>query len=635
MQTIQMLAYSNRYKGKCEVCQKWVQPDEGFICKDENGYVKQKDNSRYVAVWCKDHVPARKGGSGDRKLTAEGYVVTPGYEPQNIDLLRAMPGAKWNPIEKWWDISLDMGDRRRLLEIADKLKLDVAPELREIATNEQTQNAKEAGLYPFQVDGVHWLSYGNLRLLGDDMGLGKTVQTLVALPDNASALCIVPASLKYNWEAECKKWRPDLAPVVINGKGNFRFPAPGEVVIVNYDILPNWLQPVKTHENAKPWEVVVKLPLSTREACKRVICIVDEAHKCKNYKTLRSKRVKGACMVCDKVWALTGTPLENRPLDLWGVLDCLGMGRTVFGGFKRFIDAMNGTPQYARGRFVGYQFGTPKPIVPELMRRVMLRRLRHKVLPDLPKKTYHTIKVDLPKKLQKYMDKLWDEWGDVIEGDRELPPFEEFSTLRAQLAESRISAVMELIEDHEEQDVPLVVFSAHLAPVEACGEREGWEVITGSTPSKRRQEIVQHFQEGRLKGIALTIKAGGVGLNLTRAWKMIFVDQSWVPSDNQQAADRICRIGQTSKRVEIVNMVSDHALDCHLLELMAWKISVIEAALEKTIDAHNVESESETEGEFQSRMSVTTALVESLAESECQETFGPWPFIKEYYDIPF
>jgi len=94
-----------------------------------------------------------------------------------------------------------------------------------------------------------------------------------------------------------------------------------------------------------------------------------------------------------------------------------------------------------------------------------------------------------------------------------------------------------------------------------------------------RQRIVDAFQAGRLQGVALTIGTGGSGLTLHRAWKAIFLDLDWVPSQNEQAAARLCRIGQESDKVEVVRMVSDHVMDRHVLSLISWKMGVIESAL--------------------------------------------------------
>jgi len=329
--------------------------------------------------------------------------------------------------------------------------------------------------------------------------------------------------------------------------------------------------------------------------------------------------------LCGRIWALTGTPLENRPLDLWGTLSSLEMSRPVFGTFTKFVQRMNGH----KGRWGGYEFGTPQPIVPELMRRVMIQRKRETVLPDLPRKTYSTIEVDLPKELRGYMDELWNEWGELIQKDKELPPFEEFSAIRQKLAVSRIKYLEEMVEDHEEAGVPLVVFSAHIAPVRTIGSREGWAWIDGSVTPAKRQEIVESFQAGRLKGIALTVRAGGVGLTLTRAWKVIFCDLDWVPSQNQQAEDRVCRIGQLAAHCEIVRLVSNHVLDLHVLDLIAWKMGIITAALEKEIVATVKTVEVETDEQFQERIAEARAAVEG------HEPETSWPVLTADPDIPF
>jgi SNF2 family DNA or RNA helicase len=615
--------------------------------------------------------PVQAPQSDERTLTADGRILMP-FSKDALPLLRSLPGAFWdasaNP--KCWRVSIAPADRFRLLEVADALKLDVAPTLREIVKTEQAHKAGKAGLYPFQVEGVNWLATegANKRLLADDMGLGKTVQTLVAVPDDMGALCVVPAGVKYNWNDECRKWRPELKVTILSGRGSFRLPEVGEVVVVNFDILPAWLEPVKINADSKPWEVKVEWPNEKmREHAKKIVLIVDEAQRVKNVDALRSKRVKGLSMGCGKSWFLTGTPLENRAADLYGVLEAMGASLMVFGGWKRFCERMNATPKTIlkynpktrrkESKFIGYEWGTPSPEVPELLRRVMLRRLREVVLPDLPKKTYTNIKVDLPDDLRSEMDDAWDQWGyglddSVPMADRELPPFEEFSTLRRKLAESRIPALEELVEEHEEANVPLVVFSSHLAPIHAIGKREGWAIIDGSTKPEARQGIVRDFQAGLLKGVAISTRAGGVGLTLTRAWKAIFVDLDWVPGQNAQAEDRICRIGQLSKTCQIVRMVSDHVLDLHVLALIAWKIDLIQKAVEISLaetivvpdndkkllaDTRELLNDAKAAGinvpqSFEDRIAAAAAVIDGV---DCEVSEGGWLPIKTYDDIPF
>jgi len=609
----------NNYAGPCCKCGQHVPadgPDRGYAVKEDRW-------NRY----CKVCVPVKI--NMERKLTSDGMIIMP-FERDSLDLLRSIPGAYFDRAVPAWRVSLKDSDRARVLEVARQLKLDIAPELDVVIKSESGERAETAGLYPFQVDGVDWLSKGTHRLLADDMGLGKTVQTLVALPKGSSALVVVPAAVKYNWRDEAKKWRPDLDVFVANGKNQFRLPGKNEIVICNFDILPAYVEPVKKTPTSKPWDVEVRWPNEQmKNHIKDVILIVDEAQRVKNYKTKRSLRVKGLAMSCGKVWALSGTPLENRPEDLFGTLESLQMQKVVFGGWNKFVEYMNGW----RNPWGGYEWGIPKPIVPELMRRVMLRRIRTEVLPDLPTKTYSNLKVELPKTLSNRLDVLWEQYENVI-SSKELPPFEEFSAIRAELAASRTEALIELVEEHEEDNIPLVVFSSHLAPLNELAKRDGWDKITGETSAANRQEVVRRFQNGELKGVAVSIRAGGVGLTLTHAWKAIFVDMDWVPSANQQAEDRICRIGQNSQKVEIVRMVSNHVLDQHVQDLIAWKMNLIDKSINDTIKVNVQAIESETDEEYQERMKLARSIADANMTEDEEEIllYEPVPMDEE---IPF
>lgn len=625
--------FRNAFPGTCKGCNTRVKEQKGFREKTKDGWI----------VWCEDCCPERKAPVV-RRLTEHGQILWP-FDREELDLVRAFPGArfvgrnsdKWEaPIpgfsDGYWTCSLLPGDRARVLELADRLKLEVPDILRDVKQSERAVIAEDSGLYGFQVEGVDFLHKSVKALLGDDMGLGKTIQALMALHADCGALCIVPANVKYNWQDECHIWRKDLKPVVLSGRGSFRLPKPGEVVIVNFELLPKEYEG-KVKDKRPNWD---HLPQATKDQLAKTIVVVDEAHKVKNYKTQRAKRVTGIVRHAKATWGLTGTPLFNRPLDLWGTLSALGMQWEVFKSFSHFVECFNG---YANG-WGGYEFGsTCKPVTPELLRRVMLRRLRTEVLPDLPSKTYTTLIVDIQgRALRKKLDALLqhceiDEAVGEIDtilhdielaqrvGRRSLPPFEAFSEILADLADNRIPAVLEYAEECEDQDVPLVVFSAHVGPCKALAEREGWGCITGATPSRKRRELVRDFQAGKLKGLACTIIAAGVGLTLTRAWKCLFVDLDWVPANNWQAEDRICRIGQTSNVCEIVRMVSNHVLEQHVHILLAAKIALIQAAIEATIkvDPKVAESDGETEEEFEARMARVEALkAEQLDKGEAE-----------------
>lgn len=613
--------FSNRYSGYCNnpTCKVNVPAETGFT---------QKINGRYV-VWCKNCTPEKIS----RKLTAEGQIIMP-YEANNLPLIKSLPGPngainpKWDAPNKCWWVSLDMADRYRVLEIADRIGLEVDASLRIIEPTVQSYNASAAGLYPYQIEGVNFLNNKDKCLLADDMGLGKTVQTLMVVKDCALVIC--RASLKYNWLDEVLQWRKDLNPVVLSGGGSFRWPNKGEVVIINNNVLPDEFEtPEKNKSEAMPdyfkrlAEYRSKLQLNNPEA-KNTYLIVDEAHDYKNHTAARSRKVKEIVRLVPKAVALTGSPLTNKPADLYGVLSTFGLANEAFGGynsqtkkfdswnrFQELFNVQKETVRTRRGPITKTIWGKPQPLVPELLRRVMLRRKREDVLPQLPQKTYTNMMVgDVDINLKKELDDLWKDWKNVIDVKKALPPFEKFSKVRAALTKSRISAMMEYIEDAEEQDTPLVVFSNYLSPLDAILGRPGWAVVSGDTKPEKRQQIVRAFQAGKLKGLGMTYKVGGVGVNLTHAWKMLCVDMSWSPADNWQAEDRLCRIGQNSNKIEIVRMVSDHPLDIHVQNLLADKIDTIIKAIDTSVVGSTPTTE--TEEQYVER-------VNRILQEACQE----------------
>jgi len=578
----------NKFAKKCFKCEEAVAVEAGFAVKEATGW----------KTYCQNCVPVKKPKA---EVNAQGQIFFP-YSPNAVSLVKSIPSARFDKDGKFWTVSTTSSNLPRILEVAKTLGLTVAPEL--ITANSFNNAAYDMELdsvigtkkvFPFQREGVRFLRSNDRCILGDEMGTGKTVQALCSLNKDEAVLVVCPAALKHNWSDEIKKWQPDFTITILNGRGNFRYPQRNEIVIVNYDILPQELQ--------NP-----EIPFT-------MIC--DEIHLCKNYKTKRAKAVNTLSKIASKTFGLTGTPLTNRPFDLYGVLSTLGLSFKVFGSWKNFLKLFNAM----ENGWGGYDFGMPQPIVPELLRRVMLRRRREEVLPDLPKKSYTTITVDIESKsLRKELDKAYEQYEsilDMMDGDDELPSFNEFSRLRAELAADRIPAMLEVVENHEEEGIPLIVFSAHRAPVLELAKREGWAVITGDTKSETRQQIVRDFQDGKLKGVGVTIQAGGVGLTLTKAWKALFVDLDWTPAWNSQAEDRICRIGQT-KPVEIVRMVSDHVLDKHIHGLLSYKIDLFNKTVDSKIAVDPV-PQGETEAEYNARIAAIETDIEAKKQAKSKE----------------
>ena len=420
---------------------------------------------------------------------------------------------------------------------------------------------------PFQVEGIETLAAADAFLLADEMGLGKTWQAAIARPERARVVICCPAGVKGVWLTELRKLRPEYYVQILQGRGSFRWPSPGMAVVLNPDILPEAVMP--------PGPIHL---------------IADEAHYFKSAKAERTKRfrflARQVLKAGGKVWLLTGTPLKNRPPDLWNVLHNAGLAEKAFGSWPQFCRLFSAK----KGKF-GITWGEPSPEVPELLRRVSLRRHRVDVLPDLPEKTIRDIPVlDLPHDTRQVCDEAM---AALARLGIDLAEVHDLTTLtklqgadfsilakaRAALAVAKMPTMEELIREYEDAGEPLVVFSAHRGPVEAAGSRKGWGLISGAVSPRHRTGIVEDFQAGRLRGIALTIGAGGIGLTLTHSPHALFVDQAWTPADNSQAEDRVYRIGQT-RGVTITRLIADHTIDQHVTRLLDEKQKTISASVE-------------------------------------------------------
>jgi SNF2 family DNA or RNA helicase len=446
-------------------------------------------------------------------------------------------------------------------------------------------------LYPFQRKGVAWLASRQKALLADEMGLGKTVQALISIPDGRSVIIVCPAAAKGVWLREAKIWRPEFKVNILSGRKSFRWPECGEILITNYDILPANPNPKKSKRD--PWAELAggkkAVVLQKANAPEQCILIADEAHKLKNPKSKQTDNFRylsdGVRGNDGSVWILTATPLLNRPQELWSVLQAADLAREAFGSWNRFVELFEGRP----GHWGGYDWGKPKPEVGPALAKVMLRRLRVEVLPDLPVKRWEDIPCELDREtitecdllIEKLEENGWDLDDILDEGQKIL--FEDISRIRSLLSHSKIPAMLDIVEEFEENEEPLVVFSFHRAPIDELGKREGWATITGDLTGEsgrlKRDRIVADFQAGKLKGIAATIQAGGTALTLTRAANELFVDLAWTPALNSQAEDRLVRIGQT-RGVLIKRLIGNHALDRRVSELILKKQRMINDSIE-------------------------------------------------------
>jgi SNF2 family DNA or RNA helicase len=383
----------------------------------------------------------------------------------------------------------------------------------------QRDRIDQTDLFPHVIEGARFLRAHDRCLLADEMGVGKTVQTLAAFERHVRAIVICPASVCLQWAAERAKWRPDLGASI---GGALRRPEEGEMLIYSGDALP---------EPPRRSEVLV------RGSMRGVTLVVDEAQMFKAASAERTQRLRRLARQVDRVWLLTGTPMLGIPTDLYGVLESGGLEH-VFESEEAFIALCGG--QLVRGRGgEAYEWGDVSPAVRAALEPIMLRRTRKQVLPNLPERQYVDIPVPAPPDFRQHKDA---------------------AQARRELAISRIPAALDWAR-HCASSIPLLVFSVHREPVLAMAELEGAGVFTGTTPRDERARIVDAFQRGELRILAMTLDAGGTGLNLTAAGAELFIDRDFTPGVNEQAETRPLRTGQQHQSILIARMMCDHPLD--------------------------------------------------------------------------
>lgn len=397
-------------------------------------------------------------------------------------------------------------------------------------------------LYNFQATGVEFLAHSRDALLADEMGLGKTVQALMALPERAFGIVVAPRSLLLGWCREAQLWRPDLQFTPVDREG-LRGVIPGEFLVATPDA-------VRLHHKN------VGLEYATDDPQPGSVIILDEAHLYKNPEAARTESIQRLSTHFDIRWALTGTPLANKPPDLWGTLSSIGLATRMFGTRHNFDRIFGGVKDEHGAYYWAKQVVDPDGLR-DAFRGRSLRRLRRVVAPEIPEKTYSTILHEHPPVCT---DEDRAKSGRFEEGSLNDKFDEVVSSVQRKLAESKIPVMFSTVDRFVESGDALVVFSANVGPLEALAEKYGCGLIIGATSIEDRATIVDDFQSGATKLVGLQIQAGGTGLTLTTAHHMLFVQRDFSPANCDQAEDRICRIGQKSTCV-IYDILSSHPLD--------------------------------------------------------------------------
>lgn len=439
-----------------------------------------------------------------------------------------------------------------------------------------------AKLRPYQEIGFQWLStlakYGFGGILADDMGLGKTLQVLTFLAANpgSHALVVCPASLVYNWEAECQRFYPAARVAAVAGNASGRQMQieqfeEADILITSYDLLK---RDIDFYEG-KSFDYV----------------IIDEAQYIKNASTQAAKSVKS--LACRCRFALTGTPVENRLGELWSIFEFLMPGYLF--SYKRFKEELEGPITESRDE------GARKRLS-RMIRPFILRRLKKDVLKELPDKVEEVVYARMEGQQEELYRAREKNLLMTLAGQTEA----EFKTQKLQiLAEltglrqiccdpalvyenyahdsAKTKTCLDVVENAVSGGHKLLLFSqfaAMLERLQRCLEERGVRtfLLTGKTNKEERRRLVGSFQNGEADVFLISLKAGGTGLNLTAADMVVHYDPWWNLAAQNQATDRAYRIGQDNK-VTVIRLIVKGTIEERILKMQEDKQSLADSVI--------------------------------------------------------
>lgn len=497
------------------------------------------------------------------------------FDREDIRLVKTFPGRQYHddgPDKKYWTAPLSREAVKGLQDGGWKL----CKELIAFLTEKQVQKHKKVRkikipglkmpLYPYQNIGVSFMESRNGRmLLGDDMGLGKTIQGLAWLhinPKLRPAVVVCPANAKYVWPQQGEKFFKDPPTFQILSGRAATEKLDAEVLVVNYDVLPSWVNKLKAYGPK--------------------VIITDECQYYKNSKAKRTKAVKELAKGVPHFIAMSGTPAKNRTLELYNAIHIIDP--TLFPSFWEFAKRYCGL--YHDG-FAWNMSGNTntEELYGILTDTIMLRRLKVDVLTELPPKVRSVIPMDLTNR-EEY-EEVEDDFiawiekhkgEDAAERANRGQAFAKIEALKQLTIKGKMQQAISWIKEFLESGDKLVVFATHVETVKTLMKEFGKAAvkIDGSVSSNKRQQVVEQFQTNDdVRLFVGNIQAAGIAITLTAASSVAFVEIGWGPGEHDQAEDRIHRIGQEADSVNIYYLLARNSIEGRIVSLIDRKRGVL------------------------------------------------------------
>lgn len=428
-------------------------------------------------------------------------------------------------------------------------------------------------LLPFQEEGVEFMLSRRHTLLADEMGLGKTAQVVETINrlDAKGVLIICPASVKRNWERELKAWLKVPRFIRILDKRTEDFCDPfWDILIVNYDLI--------SHSN-----IFNQLTLFDYD-----LLVCDEAHYLKSMKAERTKAVlakNGLVHRARRTVMMTGTPILNRPIELYPILKVLApQAIAPYGDYWRFAHRFCDAWQDGLSLNVKGASHTD-----DLNRRLksgyMIRRTTEEVKVQLPPKRYQMFFVETDASTEKLLFRAVElTRKQVKKQSLDIEGGGDLAILRRELAEKKVEACLEYVRNTIEGCGKLVIFAYHKTVIETLKEglaEYGPVTLTGESSQSARREAIRRFTEEKSCQVFIgNIQAAGTGIDGLQhvCHDCLFLEWSWVPGEIEQAVKRVHRMGQTNA-VLIQFLVWADSVEEHMLRTALDKVQVIREVL--------------------------------------------------------
>jgi len=533
------------------------------------------------------------------------------YNAEAVEAIKELPSRRWNPAERGWEIPDFLASAAAVKlepfypDIAEALRghvTSVTVDARRNISNAQSEtevtdrNAQRIleriksklklplKLFPYQEVGVAFIELSKGRaLLGDDMGLGKTAQSLAWLSyhkEKRPVIVICPASVKVNWGREIDKWIPNSSYQFIDS-GKDKIEKGKDFYIINYDLL-------RKHE-----EGLLNIDAST--------VILDESTYIKERKSQRTKAALKIAKNSPHILALSGTPILNRPIEFFNVLNLLAP--TVFKSQWQFGMQFCGMEHNGFG--FAYKGATNTDLLHFLLKSIMIRREKKEVLKDLPPKRREFKYIGIPAKIIRMHDVAERELYDAVKeyklsglstaerSERRMLAITALSYLRQVVGMAKAEQTLEIVRPILETGEKIVIFGHHKAVLDKIEEdlvKAKYNIvrIDGRVTGKLRQKRIDEFQNNPdCQVMVASILSMGMGVNLVSASNVFIVERQWTPAVEEQGEDRLWRIGQ-EKEVTAWYLVTANTVD----DKMNYLIERKREMLGRIIDGKDLEEDS-------------------------------------------